>query len=385
MSDQASFRLSGIRRRPRIAVHGLLAVLALAFCLGAVYAPARAAEPVALKYTRAELEAKWRTRIAGFLDRGVIPLIDLESYLPRPQGEAVLGWTRAVMDELGVALMSLAGFKAPKDGRRGYRWSYYTQEVVNADPDRFIPTTNKGGNRNWWRRKGGKPRHFIDQVERHVRSGQYLFIGEIEFRHYMSNRQCREELTHRDLDIPLYGRNGHRVFRLAAETGAAFSIHLEPEDAPLRALEAMVAKYPKANVIIAHFGQIRHPERETRFTPALVERLLKAYPNLYYDISTGEPGRRYRCTGETDTVLWQDQTDILKPAYKRILTNFSGHFVVGFDYGPANRNFERFLRARIANVRLILKDLPDRARHDIAYRNAWKLLTGRVWRAPGKR
>lgn len=358
----------------------------LAAAFPVLAASARAEQPVAITVARQEIEDKWRARIQSFLDRDVIPLIDMESYLPRENGDAVLGWTMRVMDEDGVALMSLSGYQAPKDGKtKGYRWGYYIHRVVNAHPERFILTTNKGGNRNWWKRKGGKPRHFIDQLERQVRDGDYPFIGEIEFRHYMSNAQCKAGKTQRDIDIPLNGKNGHRVFRLSADTGVPFSIHLEPEDSPLDALEEMLGTYPKARVIIAHFGQIRHPERETRFGPALVRRLLGAYPNLYFDLSVGEPGRLYKCAGRPlDTVIWGtrfgQQTDTLKPAYREILTNYSDRFVAGFDYGPANRQSERFLRSRIANIRLIIRDLPEGAKHAIGYRNAWRLLTGTAWK-----
>ena len=85
-----------------------------------------------------------------------------------------------------------------------------------------------------------------------------------------------------------------------------------------------------------------------------------------------------------DTVIWEDdgtggQQGILKPAYKAILTKFSRRFVAGFDFGPENRQSESYLRKRIANIRLIIGDLPATAKHAIAYRNAWKLLTGRDW------
>ncbi|UCE89343.1 MAG: hypothetical protein JSW10_00425, partial [Pseudomonadota bacterium] len=141
---------------------------------------------------------------------------------------------------------------------------------------------------------------------------------------------------------------------------------------------------PKAKVIWAHFGQIRHPEKEKRFAPALVERLLKSYPNLYFDISTGEPGRRYKC-GERvlDTVIWEsdnsDQNSALKPAYKSILSRFSDRFVAGLDYGPSNRQSADYFRRRVGNIRLIIQDLPDAAKHNIGYRNAWFLLTARTW------
>lgn len=361
------------------------AVLLIAAILVIAASPSRAEPSVAIKFDRQEIEHNWRARIKSILDQGKIPSIDLLSFLPRQNGDDVLRRTMKVMDDLGVALISFAGYPAPKDGSRGYRWGYFIHRIVNQHPDRFILTTNKGSNRNWWQQKGGRKRHFIDQLEQQVRSGDYPFVGQIEFRHHMSNAQCKAGKTHRDIDIPLNGSNGHRVFRLSAETGIPFSIHLEPENRPLDALEEMLAAYPQAKVIVSHFGQLRHPERQKRFGPKLVARLLAAYPNLYFDLSTGEPGRTYRCTGVLDTVIWKDglfggQTDTLKPEYRKVLTMFSDRFVVGFDYGPLNRQSATYLRKRIRNIRLIMRDLPDEAKHKIGYRNAWRLLTGKSWK-----
>jgi len=101
--------------------------------------------------------------------------------------------------------------------------------------------------------------------------------------------------------------------------------------------------------------------------------------------STGHPGRRYKCGDRPrDTVIWDTnekgkQIGRLKPAYRDLLTDFSNRFVAGFDYGPANRNSAEYLRHRIANIRLILSNLPEPARHDIGYRTGWKLLTSKVW------
>lgn len=66
--------------------------------------PARAEKPVEIKYSRQELEGKWRAAIRSFLDKGVIPIIDLESSLKRLDGEGYLVAAIEVMDELGVAI-----------------------------------------------------------------------------------------------------------------------------------------------------------------------------------------------------------------------------------------------------------------------------------------
>ena len=209
-------------------------------------------------------------------------------------------------------------------------------------------------------------------------------MGEFEFRHYMSAHQCRQNRLDRDVDLPIDGPNGHRLFKLSQETGIAFVIHNEPEDAALAGLEKMLKAYPKAKVVVAHFGQKRHPDRQTRFTPDYVRHLLTAYPNLYYDISTGEPGRVYKCSGVEDVDLWRHEDGVqrprLAPAYKALLTDFSTRFVAGLDYGGGRPPLPSYIKARAANVRLIVRDLPDKAKHDIGYRNAWRLLTGREWK-----
>jgi hypothetical protein len=347
-----------------------------------------AEEPVQLKYTQAEIEDKWQIRIQSFLDKNVIPLIDLLSFLPRENSKSVIRWTKDVMDKEGVALISFAGYWAPKEpGSKGHRWDYFIHRVVNADPDRFILSTNKGGNKNWWKQKSGRPWDYIEQLEQQVLGGDYPFIGQIEFRHYMSNAQCKAGKTHRDITIPLNGPLGHRIFKLSSVTGIPFSIHLEPEDSPLDALQKMLQTFPKAKVIVSHFGQIRYPEREQNFGPKLIEHMLMAYPNLYFDLSNGEPGRVYKCNDHRvlDTVIWGDdgrggQTNSLKKEYKDILIKFNDRFVAGFDYGPSNRQTADFLKRRIENILLILRDLPDEAKHNIGYKNAWYLLTHKTWK-----
>lgn len=346
-----------------------------------------AEKPIQLKYSKTEIEVMWRGRIRFILDKGAIPLVDFLSFLPRENSASVIGWTKDVMDQEGVALISFAGYWAPKDpGCKGHCWDYFIHRVVNGDPDRFILTTNKGGNNNWWKQKSGRSQDYIEQLEQQVLSGDYPFIGQIEFRHYMSNAQCKAGKTHRDIDIPLNGPNGHRVFKLSSATSVPVSIHLEPEDSALHALREMLEAYPKAKVIISHFGQVRHPEKEQRFGPRLIEHMLTVYPNLYFDLSTGEPGRLYRCGTYRvlDTVIWGDdgrggQTNSLKPEYKELLRRFSSRFVVGFDYGPSNRQSAGYLKQRIKNIRLILRDLPSEAKHNIGYKNAWFLLTQEVW------
>lgn len=353
-----------------------------------VFAP-QAAE---LKYDRAALQTHWRTRIQGILDQGQLPKIDMETSL---QPDHVAKYIPAIfetMDKLGIALLAADGYQRPKDGASGYRWSTYILDLVNAYPARFAPTANGGTNPNWLKEKGGKDDDFIDQMERHVRAGVYAHMGEFDFRHYMSSGQCKKGRTDRDSAIDLTGKNGHRVFRLSAETGVPFVIHMEPEDAPLDQLQQMLNAYPKAKVIVAHFGQVRHPELQKRFTPDNVRKLLAEHQNLYFDLSTGQPNRTYKCAGVDnkgaligDTVLWKKsangrQSDTLKSAWRDILSDFSDRFMFATDYGGGRPPLDEHLKQKMENFNRIVRDLSGAAKHDIAYKNAWKLLTNTDWK-----
>jgi hypothetical protein len=361
-------------------------VLALSLAILVPAAMAAAEQPVPIKFDRATLEQKWKARLESFIAKGVVPLIDLESSLRRNEGQRYLKGVLPVMDRLGIAQIAFDGYQAPKSpgAGKGYRWSYYVNTVVNAYPGRFILATNGGTNPNWSRQKSGRRQDFIDQTERQVRSGAYPIMGEYEFRHYMSNAQCREHRTDRDVTIPIDGPNGQRLFRLSAQSGLAFVIHYEPEDALLPALEKMLRAYPKAKVIWAHFGAVRKPQRSKEFGPELIRRLLKTYPNLYFDLATAHPNQTYACSGlKGYGVIWQQgpkgQVAKLKPAYKAILSEFSTRFVVGLDCGAGRVALPTYITRMAGNVRAIMRDLPTEPQHNIGYRNAWKLLTGRAW------
>jgi hypothetical protein len=375
------------------AMKNILATTILAVATLIPLSPAAADSPVVLKYNRNQAEELWQNRIQQFLKKGVIPLIDLQSSLDSASGARYLKKSLPTMDRLGIALIAFDGYQAPKASKKkkkkkkkkkGYRWGYYVHSIVNAHPDRFILATNGGTNPNWVKGKGGTERHFIDQTEQHVRTGSYPIMGEFEFRHYLSKSQCKKGRHERDVSVPIDGDNSRRLFQLSSETGVPFIIHHEPEDKLVAALENMLGTYPNAKVIWAHFGQIRKPHLAKSFSPDVVQRLLTTYPNLFFDLATGQPNRSYPCSKlKADTVIWdrgsKGQTKRLHPGYRDLLAKFSDRFVVGFDYGKSRRPLSTHLKNRTANIRLILSQLPTESQHNIAYRNAWKLLTGRPW------
>ena len=335
------------------------------------------------------LHAKWRARVQSLLDAGKLPKIDMETSWSEDAVRGYIPEIFSLLDELGVALIAADGYQRKADGSAGYRWSNYMLEAAEMYPDRFIPTTNGGTSPNWLEQKDGTG-SFIEQLEKQIRAGHYALIGELDFRHYMSTHQCAAGSKNRDNSIPLTSANGHRVFRLSHDTGVPFVIHLEPEDEPLAQLEKMLEQYPKAIVVVAHFGQLRHPERQKGFTPQKVKSLFSRFPNLNWDLSTGGPSREYRCAGlnndrtlKGDTVLWAatalGQSDTVSPEWRAIFTEFHDRFVFATDFGSGRPPLRGFLRDKVVNFERIVRDLPREVQHAFAYKNAWRLLTGKPW------
>ena len=104
------------------------------------------AEAGDLRFSRAQLEAKWRSRIESLLGQGRVPLIDLQSSIKREDGARHLDDALSVMDKLVIALIAFEGSE-DKENRKDsrYDWGYYVHEIVNRYPDRFILAANATG------------------------------------------------------------------------------------------------------------------------------------------------------------------------------------------------------------------------------------------------
>ena len=73
------------------------------------------------------------------------------------------------------------------------------------------------------------------------------------------------------------------------------------------------------------------------------------------------------------------QSDTVKPEWRAIFTEFHDRFVFATDFGSGRPPLPEFLRERVANFERIVRDLPRKVRHAFAYKNAWRLLTGKPW------
>ena len=146
--------------------------------------------------------AAWRRRVQALLDRGRLPLIDLQAtYIGEASLQANPGIVRSGgkatdvaqmvrwMDELDIALLAFA----PAFASSGEP----SLALHRAHPDRFIPTTNSGEFARWW----NDPVAFVRQSSADLQTGDFFFMGEHEFRHYPSPEQAAAGQTARDITV----------------------------------------------------------------------------------------------------------------------------------------------------------------------------------------
>jgi len=306
----------------------------------------------------------WRRRVQSFLDSRRLPIIDLQAtYL---SWQTNLPLILQFMEEVDVALIAFAA-ASPVDGSDSL-------ELHRKYPERFIPTTNSGEIPRWAK----DPLAFLEVARRDLRTGQYFFMGEHEFRHYPSPEQVEAGQWFRDITIPLDGPVGDGLFKLSAEFGVAFQIHYEIEDSLLPALEAVLARHPRALPIWCHLAMIRYPDRARKYTPEYVRSLIQRFPGLHFDLAVPPPHFIYRPSGARDSTLF-DSSGRIVPAWLDLLETYPERFLSASDYRPA---VEQYYARYVTNVqrRLILDVLSERTRHLVAYGNAWRLITGEPWR-----
>jgi hypothetical protein len=321
--------------------------------------------------SRAESITGWRQRIHAILARGRLPIIDTEAtYNPARYD---IEFIRSEMDRNDVAQIAFAPIFQSPGG------AISSLELHRRYPAYFIPTTSDGVTRHWF----DNSRPFVDTATAEIRSGEYFFMGEHELRHYPSPLQAKAGRADRDITIPLDSPAVQALFRFSEESGAAFQIHYEIEDALLPPLEALLARYPRARVIWCHLGQIRYPGRSTIYGPAYVRRLIERFPNLHFDLGLPGPPHVYPPSGARDMTIYEftgihpPYGGFLKKEWRDLLNEHPERFLAASDID--GDRFREFPRA-IARLRyLVLDQLDERARHLVAYRNAWRLIVREEW------
>jgi len=333
----------------------------LTYLLAALTGPRATADQESPSLARPEYISAWRRRINSILDRGRLPIIDMEAtYI---EGTTSLSRMIDYMNTLDVAQIAFAAANA--------QTSQPSLDLYLKYPEYFIPTTNSGEFPRWWR----DPAAFLDGIGNDLKSGDYVLMGEHEFRHYPSPEQVHANNRSRDISIDIGGPAGQALFSISEESGVAFQIHYEIEDALLGPLETMLERYPRAKVIWCHLGMIRYPNRASRYSPQYVDQLIGRFPGLHFDLAVPGPGNVYRPSGAEDSTIYKNGQ--LADAWKALLEKHPDRFIAASDYRPpVEQDYPQLIGRQRS---LILDALSEPTQHQIAYGNAWRLITGRSW------
>jgi len=311
-------------------------------------------------FEKKDLIKIFEERIREGIQRGFLPIIDVEfHYSQRIEIEKLI----KRMDEKGVALTWLA----PGGDRGRSEVSLAWNELY---PDRIVPTTVSGDGKLW--HSGDKG--FLDRLATAVGSGRYFAMGEFEARHYYAGPS-----TSPDAYTRIDSEAMKVVFELSKEKNIPFLLHHEAEDKLLPELELMLRRYPEAKVIWCHVGRNRNPNRWKKFRKTeAVREFLKKYPNLYFNFLASPPGTIF--SGYVEGIMYKMSFKgvTLDPQWKKVIEEFPDRFVLGSDVAPLrfegwyDRVFNDYRNIILQGVR---KDVAER----IAYKNAWKLMTGEDW------
>jgi len=143
-----------------------------------------------------------------------------------------------------------------------------------------------------------------------------------------------------------------RILELSAQRGVPVVIHDELTPAAAASLEAALAAYRQATIVLAHAGES---------TPATLERLLARNANLMIDLSGMHFQRKPRLAKEKGP---------LDRGWKALITKMPDRFMVGLDLWVA-RLFEPAMLDRLMTwTRRVLGELPPDVAEQIAWKNA---------------
>lgn len=324
--------------------------------LAAVFlaAPALHAQP----FDMTALKPAWKKRLSDTAARGRLPILDLESSYDPDSADRLMKYWATMMDKNGIALIAFSPL-SPKPHR----------SPVLADPARYIPVspeTTYSFSRD--------PLKCIEAQIAWTRRDRLPLMAEFYFRHYPSIRQARgADPIRKDIDIPIDGAAGRRLFAFSQESGIPFLIHYDIEDRLLPPLERMLKAYPGAKVVWCHLAQVRYAQRAKRYGPAYVRGLIDRFPNIHFDVAFSEPEVVYVPSGERQARAWDQRTGHLAAEWARLVADHPWRFHAALDL--SSDRMETFA-VRAKRLRRVLDDLPERVRPIVAYRSSWKLLFG---------
>jgi predicted TIM-barrel fold metal-dependent hydrolase len=275
-----------------------------------------------------------------------IPLIDLHAHYPGRPPRTAQDFIKT-MDSVGIEQTVL--FLGGTGSREASELQKYS--------DRFAlffagPAANDAVRAKI---KTGDPKaveELLADYERALQSGLYRGLGEIYA--YHSDRP-----THLAPDSPAI----RGLLELTTRYGVPISIHCTADGRP--EMERALKSHPKATVIWAHTGSF--------LSPAAMTDLLKAHPNLYFELAI----KNKRLRIDKYPIL---SGMTLREDWRQLFESYPDRFLLGFDFPGTGPNHGTPLETAADSAeffRTVLMQLNPSTARKIAHQNARALLAER--------
>ena len=326
----------------------LLAALLIAAGCGGAKAP------VAEKKTAGKAPASKRAKRAGLYRKtleariasGQLPIVDLEVMLPA-KGDA--GALIRAMDEAGVALAAVTSGDAETIRRAAAR-----------HPGRIVPLTAAPEGGAWATRSAAH----LKAARRQLGAGAYG-IGRI-----------RMDLGGKGAPVQRQKAAFEALLRLSAEKKVSLWLDMAPEDHGVGWLERQLRAHPAASVLWSRAGHLPAPEKLPGYGHGLLRALTLRRPNLFMTLTQRPPARGGSPPAPRTNLLF-DRGGGFSPEWREMIEARIAHFATASAAGPEGlADYPGRVRAY---RRRILGALTPPARRRLAYRNAWRILTGEDW------
>ncbi len=309
-------------------------------------------KPPASRSERIEI---YRKTLKAYQDAGRLPIIDLELMLtPDTDIEKIV----QVMDNAGVALAAVTSHDTG-----------LIRRALERHPERFIPLSPAPRGTEW----ADPERAFLKTVRRTLREDRFG-IGRI--RMDLDPAESEGKGKKRAKSVKRQKAAFEALLRLSSEQKAPIWLEMDPEDHGLGWLERQLREHAGATVIWTRAGYFPFPEKLPGYGSGLLRAVTLRRPNLFMTLTVLPPAKQRIFLTLRKNLLF-DPGGAFSPEWRALIEARIAHFGTGGSLDAAKPGFylEHMQRFRSQ----IMDALTPPARERLAWRNAWRLLTGSEW------
>ena len=305
-----------------------------------------------------------------------VPVIDFHTHLQR---RVTAEYLIERMDAVGVTRMVLSPlyYGDSPDGRYindGEGSDEQAVDYARRYPDRFIPFVGmqrgEANHSGFWDGNRNTVR-LLEQTEAKLASGEFFGMGEFMLRFYPYQTGLGI-VAPSDMNYPAFSYAMRKFADLSAKYRAPMIVHAEAEPAVSEGMRRLFEAHPQAMFVWAH--------NCGRSSAKDIAGMMNRFANLYADLSgmvySGGPnpaGYGVYWPRRTEWMhLVVDDEGWVHQDMLELFNRFSARFMIGTD--TAHARVYEFYSRRLPRWRKFFAQVSTEAMHDIAYRNAERLL-----------